>query len=149
MSHNRSGKNGGSRRGHYRRRREALTLFPLDHPGLSTSLDNIANAVFTRYERSSSMEDLEEVIMYRREALSLHHPDCSQSLNGITSAVLTRYVQSGRAKYLEESFMLYEKAVNHLAASVKSRSNAAIEWAGAAHDNIKGTQSAQSFPTDW
>ena len=39
------------------------------------------------------------------------------------------------AEDLEESFMLYEQAVNHLAGSFKSRSNAAVVWAGAARRN--------------
>jgi hypothetical protein len=60
--------------------REALTLCPPGHPNRSTSLNNLASAVLTRYEQSGRMEDLEEAITYHREALTLcppGHPDRS------------------------------------------------------------------------
>ena len=117
---------------------EALRLCPLGHPGRSTSLNNLANGIFTRYKQFSRMEDLEDVIRHRREALSLHpadHPDCSKSLNGLASAVLARHVQSGGAEDLKESFMLYEQAIDNLAASSESRLTAAIEWAGTARQH--------------
>ena len=44
------------------------------------------------------MNDLEEVITYHHEALSLcptGHPFRSPSLNNLANAVLTRYKQSG------------------------------------------------------
>jgi hypothetical protein len=51
--------------------REALTLCPPGHPNRSSSLNNLASAVHTRYKQLGSMEDLEEVITYHREALTL------------------------------------------------------------------------------
>ena len=84
--------------------REALTLYPIGcsteislQPDRSTSLRNLANAIFTRYEQSGSMEDLEEVITYNREALTLRppdHPERSTTLDDLGIAVLIRCDQS-------------------------------------------------------
>ena len=85
--------------------RKALTVCPPGHPDRSYSLNNIANAVLTRYQQLGRMEDLEEVITYHREALTLRppgHPHRSDSLHNLAIAVLTRYRQLGRMEDLEE-----------------------------------------------
>ena len=71
--------------------KRSLFLRPLGHPGRSTTLSNLATAVFSRYKQSGRMEDLEEVIAYNHEALSLRppgHPDRSASLNNLEKWVL-------------------------------------------------------------
>jgi tetratricopeptide (TPR) repeat protein len=50
--------------------REALALRPHGHPDRSSSLNNLANAVSTRFEQLGRMEDLEEAITCHREALA-------------------------------------------------------------------------------
>ena len=62
------------------------TLCPLGHPKHSLSLSNLANTVLARFAQSGRMEDLEDVITYNREALTLHpvgHPNRSSSLNNL------------------------------------------------------------------
>ena len=73
------------------------------------------------------MEDLEEVITYHRQALSLHplgHPKYYISLSNLANAVFSRYIQSGRMEDLEEVILRPPghpdrfKSLNNLAAMV-------------------------------
>jgi catechol 2,3-dioxygenase-like lactoylglutathione lyase family enzyme len=60
------------------------------------------------------MEDLEEAIIFYREALALHpigHPDRSSSLSDLTKAVLARYKQLGRLEDLEEAITFYREVL--------------------------------------
>ena len=94
--------------------RETLTLRPPGHPDRSSSLNNLALAVYTRYEQSGRIEDLEDVITYHREALSLRppgNPDRSSSLNNLALAVLTRYEQSSRIEDLEDVITYHREAL--------------------------------------
>ena len=78
---------------------------------------------FFQYKQSGSMEDLEEVIKYRREALTLcppGYPDHSMALNHLANAVYAHYEKSNMVEDFEESFSLHEQAVNDLAASSMS-----------------------------
>ena len=50
--------------------REALTLRPLGHPDRSMSLNNLAIAVHSRYEKSSMVEDLEESFLLSEQAVN-------------------------------------------------------------------------------
>jgi hypothetical protein len=71
--------------------REALTLHPPGHPDRSSSLNNLANALQTRFEQLGRVEDLEDAISSHREALTLRppgHPDRSSSLNNLANALL-------------------------------------------------------------
>ena len=56
---------------------EALTLCPSGHPHHSTSLNNLDNALITRYNQSGygTMEDIDNAIRDYREVLKL----CSES----------------------------------------------------------------------
>jgi hypothetical protein len=79
--------------------RQALALRPHGHPNRSDSLNNLANAVSTRFQQLGGMEDLEEAITCHRQALALRphgHPDRSSSLNNLASAVFTRFRTVGR-----------------------------------------------------
>ena len=88
--------------------REALTLCcPIPgHRDHSSSLNDRANTVLTRYEQSGRIEDLEEVITFYREALTLRlpcHPDRSSSLNDLAVAICARYEHSGKMEDLKEA----------------------------------------------
>ena len=81
------------------------TLHPPGHPDCSASLNNLANAVCACYEQWGRMEDLENVIIYHREALTLcplGHPGHSSSLNNLAIAIFTCHEQSGRMEDLKE-----------------------------------------------
>ncbi|KAH8105735.1 CHAT domain-containing protein [Phellopilus nigrolimitatus] len=94
--------------------RDALDLCPPGHPDHSVSLRNLGNGLFTRFERTGRMEDLEESIVLHRNALELRpsgHPHRSSSLNNLAGAVQTRFKQSGRMEDLEETIVLHRDAL--------------------------------------
>ncbi|KAF8132812.1 hypothetical protein EV363DRAFT_1449036 [Boletus edulis] len=68
--------------------REVLDFCPHGHPYRSTSLNNPAADLFTRYEQLGVMENLHEVIVIKQASLDLRpqgHPDRSMSLNNLPS----------------------------------------------------------------
>ncbi|KAF8508157.1 hypothetical protein JB92DRAFT_2733340 [Gautieria morchelliformis] len=95
--------------------REALELRPAPHPDRSSSLNNIAAALSTRFRQSGRQGDLEAAILLHREALELRpapHPGRSSSLNNIATALSTRFrQQSGRYEDLEEAISLHREAL--------------------------------------
>ncbi|KAF8833878.1 hypothetical protein BDN67DRAFT_985738, partial [Paxillus ammoniavirescens] len=96
---------------HYR---DALVLTPPGHPGRGMSLNNIANALLTRFEQGGDRKDLEEAIQHYQDALVLRppgHPGCGTSLNNIVNALLTRFEQGGNRKDLEEAIQHYRDAL--------------------------------------
>ena len=69
-------------------------------------LNNVATALFGRFQRLGKMEDLEEAIAYHRRALNLRppgHPNRSSSLGNLAGAVFTRFTQLGKMEDLEEA----------------------------------------------
>jgi tetratricopeptide (TPR) repeat protein len=94
--------------------RQALTLRPPGHPSRSTSLNNLATALSTRFEQSGRVEDLEDAITYHRQALTLRppgHPSRSTSLNNLATALSTRFQQSGRVEDLEDAIAYHRQAL--------------------------------------
>jgi tetratricopeptide (TPR) repeat protein len=94
--------------------REAVALCPRSHPNRPCSLNNLANAMFTRFEQLGRMEDLEEAVTCHREALSLRphgHPDRSYSLGNLANAVSIRFEQLGRMEDLEEGITCHRGAL--------------------------------------
>ena len=66
--------------------RQALALLPHGHHNRSMALNNLANAVSTRFQQFGRIEDLEEAITCHRQALTLRphgHPGRSFSLNNL------------------------------------------------------------------
>ena len=60
------------------------------------------------------MEDLDEVMTYHHEALTLRppgHPDRSMSLNNLANALLAHYKQSGSMEDLEEAITYHHEAL--------------------------------------
>ncbi|KAH8111128.1 TPR-like protein [Phellopilus nigrolimitatus] len=95
--------------------RDALDLCPPGYPERPSSLNNLGNAVRTRFEQTGRMEDLEESIALHRDALELSppgHPHRSSSLNNLAVAVRTRFGQTGRIEDLEESIALCHDALD-------------------------------------
>ena len=65
-------------------------MHTVDH---STSLNNLANTLYTRFEQSGRTEDLEGAIAYHRQALTFRppgHPDRSYSLNNLALVLTIR-----------------------------------------------------------
>ncbi|KAJ7927660.1 CHAT domain-containing protein [Mycena leptocephala] len=106
--------------------REALELFPGSHPNRSRSLNNLANALWKRYEHTSQLADLEGSIGFHREALELRpgsNPNRSGSLNNLASALETRFEQTGQLADLEESIGFHREALDLRPGSHPNRSN--------------------------
>jgi tetratricopeptide (TPR) repeat protein len=82
----------------------------------SSYLNNLAYAVYARYdEQLGSMEDLDEIITYHREALALRppgQPDRSMSLSNLACAILARYdEQLSCTEDLEEVITYHREAL--------------------------------------
>jgi len=94
--------------------REALTLRPLGHPERLMSLNNLASALFTRFNQSGKMDDLDDSISAHRQALSLlplDHPDRAMSLNSLANALYNRFERSGSIHDLEDAISIHREAL--------------------------------------
>ena len=83
----------------------------VDH---STSLNNLANSLHTRFKQSGRTEDLEDAISFHRQALTLRppgHPGRSTSLNNLAVVLSTRFEQSGRVEDLEDAISFHRQAL--------------------------------------
>ena len=94
--------------------RQELALQPHGHSDRSSSLNNLAGALSTRFRQLGRMEDLEEAITCYRQALALRphgHPNRSLSLNNLGLAVSARFEQLGKMEDLEEAITCHRQAL--------------------------------------
>ncbi|KZP02933.1 hypothetical protein FIBSPDRAFT_808230, partial [Athelia psychrophila] len=92
----------------------ALNLHPTWHPDHSSSLNNLANALATRFQNTGQMVDLEEALAHHRDALELRppgHPDRPGSLNNLANALNIRFQNTGQMTDLEEAIMHHRDAL--------------------------------------
>jgi tetratricopeptide (TPR) repeat protein len=78
------------------------------------SLNNLADALQTRFEQRGAPNDLDETISLHREALLLWpapHPDRSTSLNNFANALQTCFKQRGAPNDLDEAISLGRDAL--------------------------------------
>ncbi|KAF8966689.1 tetratricopeptide repeat-containing protein, partial [Flammula alnicola] len=104
---------------------KALVLRPALHPDRSTSLNNLALALQTRFGQRGASNNLDEAISLHREALVLRpalHPDRSTSLNNLAFALQTRFGQRGASNDLDEAISLHREALVLLPAPHPDRS---------------------------
>jgi tetratricopeptide (TPR) repeat protein len=123
------------------------SLEPAPHPGRSGSLNNLANALRTRFKQRGASNDLDEAISLHREALLLlpaPHLDRSVPLNNLANALQTRFEQRGASNDLDEAISFHREALllrpaphpdrstslNNLAAALQTR----FEQRGASND---------------
>ncbi|KAJ6569031.1 hypothetical protein B0H19DRAFT_1065813 [Mycena capillaripes] len=93
--------------------REALDLCPTPHPERCGSLNNLANAVHTRFEHRGDLKVLE----LHRKALALcapPHPGRSNSINNLAAVLHTRFKQQGDSKDIEVASKLNREALSLL-----------------------------------
>jgi hypothetical protein len=98
---------------------EEITAFrhclePAPNPDRSTSLNNLADALQTRFEQRGASNDLDEAISLHREALLVRpapHPDRSTSLNNLANALQTSFEQRGASNDLDEAISLHREAL--------------------------------------
>ncbi|KZP31604.1 TPR-like protein [Athelia psychrophila] len=122
--------------------RRALKLHPPWHPGHTSSLDNLAAALRTRFENTGQMVDLEEAITHRRSALELSppgHPDRSISLNNLAAALQTRFNHTGQMADLEEAITHWRGALDLRPPGHPDRSTSLINLAAALRTRFKNT----------
>ncbi|KAG1830980.1 hypothetical protein DFJ58DRAFT_736792 [Suillus subalutaceus] len=94
--------------------REALALCPFGHTYRSSSLNNLANRLFTRFHHRGDVEDLDEAIALQREALALcpvGHTDRFLSLNYLATRLSTRFDHRGNAEDLDEAITLQREVL--------------------------------------
>ncbi|KAF7976821.1 hypothetical protein HWV62_5500 [Athelia sp. TMB] len=88
----------------------AFDLCPPDRPDRLSSLNDLANALSTRFGKLGQIADLEQAISYHHDALELYphgHPDRSISLNNLASALSIRFDQLGQITDLEQAIDYY------------------------------------------
>ncbi|EDR08351.1 uncharacterized protein LACBIDRAFT_294115 [Laccaria bicolor S238N-H82] len=99
--------------------REALILRPL-HPGRFTSLDDLATAIFTRFNKLHEMDDpdemgdLDEAIEFHREALALRPPGHRarfEPLQKLAFAIVERYQRLRNEDDLNEAILYVREAI--------------------------------------
>jgi hypothetical protein len=106
----------------------SLTLSSHDHPDFRSVLSNLADAVYTKFQQTGRIADLEQGIQLHRTALVLcpvehpdkkssfikryyshhllGHPDRTGSLNNLAIAMGTRFRQIGRIADFDEGIHL-------------------------------------------
>ncbi|TFK22228.1 hypothetical protein FA15DRAFT_681771 [Coprinopsis marcescibilis] len=78
---------------------------PSPHPNRSSSLNNLANALSTRFSKEGNIDDLDQCVSLYRESLDLMpapHPSRSSCLNNLAVALCTRFEEMGNSEDLEE-----------------------------------------------
>ncbi|KAG2143649.1 hypothetical protein DEU56DRAFT_791729 [Suillus clintonianus] len=90
--------------------REALALRPVGHADRPLSLNNLANALSTRFKHQYNGQDLDEAIMLYRDALALcpvGHADRSMTLHNLATTLSIRFKHRGTDQDLNEAVMLH------------------------------------------
>ncbi|TFK17368.1 hypothetical protein FA15DRAFT_661499 [Coprinopsis marcescibilis] len=111
---------------------EALGLRPSPHPDRSVLLNNLANALSTRFEQKGSFDDLEECIMLFKEVLGLippPHPHHSTVLFNLAQAKYNIYLHSHDGKDLDSALNLSKASAEYSTASLLIRLDSAKQWA--------------------
>ncbi|EDR09388.1 uncharacterized protein LACBIDRAFT_318922 [Laccaria bicolor S238N-H82] len=111
--------------------RRGIAKLPQGSENHAAVVNNLANALLTRFEQGGQQSDLDEALSLHRqqggqrsdldEAISLHrqalklflppHPKQSSSLNNLANALSTRFEQGGQQSDLNEAISLYRQAL--------------------------------------
>ncbi|KAG1853101.1 hypothetical protein F4604DRAFT_1933373 [Suillus subluteus] len=92
----------------------ALALHPVGHTDRSSSLNNLANRLFSRFSHRGNDEDLDQAITLQREALALHpvgHTDQSSSLNNLATQLSSHFSHRGNNEDLDQAITLSREAL--------------------------------------
>ncbi|EFI28548.1 hypothetical protein CC1G_13570 [Coprinopsis cinerea okayama7 len=104
--------------------RQSLSHRPFPHPKRHDTVASLAVALFTRFKRNRSFDDLEEAIDLQQQALVLRpagHPDRYVSLNSLASFLSTRFEHRGDMGDLEDSITRYRDALGCLPINYSNR----------------------------
>ncbi|KAG1721932.1 hypothetical protein EDD22DRAFT_974658 [Suillus occidentalis] len=95
--------------------RVVLDLCPVGHQHRPGALDELSNALESRFAQSGNIDDLDECIQFRREAVSLcpeGHTDRDVYLNNLAVSLrFYRFNHQGNHNDLDEAISLYEEAL--------------------------------------
>ena len=92
---------------------QAVESTPDDHPNRVAWLNNLGNALQSRFERTGSMEDLERAIVTKEQAVESvpdGHPDRATCLNNLGIALQRRFERTGSMEDLERAIVTKEQA---------------------------------------
>ncbi|KAG1718332.1 CHAT domain-containing protein [Suillus lakei] len=92
-------------------RRIVLELCPLGKKHRPRALDNLAQAVEARFDQHGNVDDLEETVKLRREAVSLCLEGDSGCLNNLAVSLRSRFQHQGKSHDLDEAISLHEEAL--------------------------------------
>ncbi|KAG1729783.1 hypothetical protein EDB19DRAFT_105720 [Suillus lakei] len=92
-------------------RRIVLELYPLGKKHRPRALDNLAQAVEARFDQHGNVNDLEETVKLRREAVSLCPEGDSGCLNNLAVSLRSRFQHQGKSHDLDEAISLHEEAL--------------------------------------
>ncbi|KAG8875296.1 hypothetical protein FRB97_005239 [Tulasnella sp. 331] len=85
---------------------------PRGHPAHLLALNNLGNALQTRYDHTGEMTDLENAIRYHKEQIEIcptNHPNLSATLSSLGNALKTHYNHTGHMTNLERSIEYHRK----------------------------------------
>ena len=94
--------------------RKVIAELPQGSKNYEVVINNLANALLTRFELKGQQNDLDEAISLFRQALELRlppHPNRSTSLNNLASALSTQFRQGGQQSDLNEAISLRRQAL--------------------------------------
>ena len=97
--------------------KQALDIQLPRHPNLSLSLNNLANALLTRFRKRGQQNDLDDAISRFKQALDLRpppHPSRSLSLTHLAFALSARFAEGGQHLDLDEAMSTYRTATQYL-----------------------------------
>ncbi|KIK39069.1 hypothetical protein CY34DRAFT_14634 [Suillus luteus UH-Slu-Lm8-n1] len=93
--------------------RIVLELCSLGHQLRPRALNRLSSSLRSRFTRYGNIDDLDEGIQFRREAVSLcpEHPDRDHYMNNLALSLNIRFDHQGKPADLDEAISLYEEAL--------------------------------------
>jgi tetratricopeptide (TPR) repeat protein len=125
--------------------REAVALLPAEHPLRAGLYNNLATALWTRYEMAGSSHLFDKMITVDRETLALRpagHPDRFMSCNELAVTLLTCYEMTGTTDLLDEAIALHREALALQPAGHPYRAMLCNNLASALHTRYEMTGAA-------
>ncbi|KAG1779539.1 CHAT domain-containing protein [Suillus placidus] len=93
--------------------RNVLELCPPGHQLRPGALDKLSRSLLTRFQRQSSIDDVDECIQFGREAVSLFkgHSGCDDYLNNLAISLLFRFFHQHKPNDLDDAISFLEEAL--------------------------------------
>ena len=107
--------------------KEALELYPPDHPDRLELLADLGKSSLAVFEQRGGTEFLDSSINYYTLALTLcspDHPDRGRHLGNLGSAIQTQFEHSGNSGDLEKAIELYRESLTFFPPGHRSRERA-------------------------